>query len=555
MSSTDYFNTNVVNKNLSTSLVSTLNQSFIGFNLTDILGNPISTGNITILGQTEDLNFTWNLKAGNYNVTGNSEDFNPVIQEVSIIALDFKNITIENLTNVVLNITAIYSLTGASILNFTVNVTGQTSGLNILASTTTGNIILGLVNETYSVFMNATGFVPDTKSVSVQSDTDLVFGLFQIGDLQIDVFNTTDGGLFGQNVTLKLQNATTQRTLNLENGSDFVTGLNYGVVYTLIFSSPGFSTNLYNLLYDQNQNANIFNAFLTVNNTEQIIYTVTDTRDVNLEDALVLVERFVNDTRVEVGSQLTDVTGQTTFLLDVSEGVIVTITKEGYAPESHSLNAPLSDAVSFQLTFIAPVNYTNRMTDVTWSVAPSNTELNTGIVNFTFNVDSVNDDLIFSRIRIFNGSVLVASLTDTNASGNILVLPVNVTPYVNGTLRMEVTFQKEGFEEFVKDFVYIVRDADSSFGSLLAVRIWFQNNTDIGTRVQFWLILFVIGVVLIASMSFALFNDPLKGIAIIMPYVIVTGWLVAINFIVLGFLSTIMLLGIVLSKRSGGLET
>lgn len=554
LSSSNYFDNIIFNYNLSNSLSTSLNQSFIGFNLTDIAGNPLSTGNITILGQTEDLSFIWNLKEGSYNATANSPTFNARTQEISVSALDIKNITIGNLSNVVLNITAIYSLTGSPISNFTINATGQSTGYNLIQSTTNGLVSMDLINDTYFVSINAPGFVLSDETISVQTDTDFEFELFQIGDLRIDVFNTTAGDLFSQNVTLKLQNATTQRTFTLENGSDFITGLNYGVVYTLIFSSPGFSTNLYNILYDETQNANVFPAYLTVNNTQEVIYRVTDTRDVNQENALVVVERFVNDTRVEVGSQLTDVTGQTTFLLDISEGVRITISKSGFTTEVHNLNAPLSNDVSFQITLIAPVNYTNRMTNVEWSVLPSNTEINPDIVNFTFNVNAIDDDLVFSRIRIFNGSSLVATFTDSNSSGGVLVLPFNVSAYVNGSLTMEVTFQKDGFEEFVNNFVYIVRNRDNSFGSFLAVRIWFQNNTDLRTRIQFWLVLFALGGIIIASGSFALFNDPLKGIILIMPYVIITGWLVAINYLILGFLSAIMIFGIVLSKRSGGLS-
>lgn len=554
LSSTDYFNGTFNDYNLSTNLAATLNQSFIEFELEDVVGNPIPVGNITILGQTENLTFVWNLKAGLYNVTANAPTFNPKTEEINISALDVRNITIGNMTNVVLNITAIYSLTGATVLNFTINATGITHGYNVVQSTTNGEVLMDLVNDTYLVKINAPGFVLDERNISVQVDTDFQFSLFQIGDLRIDIFNTTDGTFFTQNVTLKLQNASSQRTFNLVNGSDFITGLNYGVVYTLIFSSPGFSTNLYNILYDPTQNLNIFNAYLTVNNTQEIVYRVTDTRDVNQEGALVVVERFVNDTRVEVGSQLTDVTGQATFFLDVTEGVRITITKSGFTEEIHNLNAPLSDSVTFQITFIAPVNYTNRMTNIVWSPLPTTTEINPDIVNFTLNINAINNDLIFSRVRVFNGTTLIASLTDSNSSGGVLILPVNVTNYINNTLIMEISFQKAGFEVFVDQFVYIVVDSNQNFGSFLGVRLWFQNNTDLKTRVQFWLMLFALGSILIASGSFALFNDPLKGIPLVMPYILITGWLVAINFLILGFLSAIMLLGIIFSKRSGGLE-
>lgn len=551
VSNANYFNTTYYNVDVSSSLSAELNASRIMFNLTDLTGNDIPQGNITIGAVTQNLSYLWGLSAGIYNVTGNSEGYNSRTQEVEILPLDEKIVTIENLTTSVLNLTAVYGLNGTSISIFNVTIIGNSNSYETTGVTTNGSLIFDLVNDTYTIYMDAVGYVSGVRNVTVSGNTSYEFELFRVGDLQIRILNITDGEEFSQNVTLKVQNSTTQVTYEIENGTGFLENLIYGTNYVLTFSSLGFATNVYNLAYDAESNSEIFTAYLAPNTTDTVIYRVTDSRDVNLENALVQVESFVNDTLVVVGSRLTDVTGATTFDIDTSVNARITIQKEGYTTAIHTLYAPLSDDVTFKLVEIAPVNYTNKLTNIFYDVEPKGSTIYPDVVNFSLNVTALDGDLVFFRVQLYNGTTLLNSSTSTNVSGGFLQIAYNISAFINSSVQLKVTFQKDGFDIFTDYYNYNVLEQGEDYGSFLATRSWAIDNLTIGTRFLLWVVLFVLGIIFIAYISYQLFNEPTKGIILLLPYAILTGWLVGISYLVLGFLSAIFILSILLSNRGG----
>jgi len=155
-------------------------------------------------------------------------------------------------------------------------------------------------------------------------------------------------------------------------------------------------------------------------------------------------------------------------------------------------------------------------------------------------------------MTLLNNSGILSYNSSTSINGGNLKIRYNLTNYENQTIYLKISFRKIGYDGYTEYHSYFVVRENDNMGSFSITRQWFISNTTTGTRVKFWLLLFVIGVLLIASASFKLFGDPLKGIVLLIPYTLITGYIVAISYGVLGFIGAIMLMGVIFGRGLGG---
>jgi len=452
----------------------------------------------------------------------------------------------------IINITANDTNSSAIITTFNITAIDQ-DGAIYTAETTTERIIKTLPTGNYTVVIESDEYatINTTIELNIDESVEHNFELIRLDEMEIRVLNLSDSSIFSQNVTLKIQNATSQRTITIENGHGFITGLNYGKAYTLVFSSSGFQDNIYNINYIRDLNLNVYTAYLNPNSTTEIEYFVTDNNNIPIEGALIVIEGYVDDELTQIASRSTDVTGSGIFYLDTTQSIIITISKDGYTTTSHELNSPLAETVTFKLTSDIQIDFGDKLSGIAWDHTPKTVELTPNMTNFSFIISTNGVNLSNYNMTLSNDTGILAYNSSTSINGGNLKILYNLTDYINQTIYLKISFRKDGYIGYSEYYSYIIVSVDNDMGSFRATRQWFLDNTMTATRVKFWLLLFVVGVLIIASASFKLFGDPLKGVVLLIPYTIITGYIVAISYAVLGFIGAIMLMGIIFGKGLG----
>lgn len=294
LSSTNYFNNTIFNHNVSSNLVTTLNQSIVRFNATDLFNNSVP-GNFTInaITKANDTNFA--IKEGLFNVTFSANGFFNQTQEINISALDNLTITVINVFDSILNVTAIEGLFGNTIQNFTVNVFNANVSLNSTQVAVGSFIEFGLIQGlNYTVTVSKTGFLTNITIV-ILNNTIQPFEavLFALNDLSLnffdeitleptlnvsfDIFSDVFSGSFN----------TTTGTFNLDDIPSTIYEIRYGL------NSNTLAVRSYFLVIPiaSTQDSNLTLLTIEENISFQFIRTVVDQNAFALEGDILEIQR------------------------------------------------------------------------------------------------------------------------------------------------------------------------------------------------------------------------------------------------------------------------
>ena len=269
--SDNYFDRTYSDWNLSDNLEANLHQSEISFLTKELITNDTLTGVTYVIDGTTDT--TFNLSIGEHTVTASKSGYYDLNYTFSVTALQNETLNITGMFDSILNITLSKYPSAATINNFTITTSHQTT------STTAGFVelhtlqgYLNVINITSSGY--ASRFNQEFTTTALLNSTDYTMYLFN--SIRILIYNETSDDLIDfQNVTINTISTLTTFE-NTSTTGNITLGFLNPTTYELRFSSANYTTTSY---------------FLTVNNdtTQEIkVYLMLNTSNVDLQRVKVI---------------------------------------------------------------------------------------------------------------------------------------------------------------------------------------------------------------------------------------------------------------------------
>ena len=269
--SDNYFDRTYSDWNLSDNLEANLHQSEISFLTKELITNDTLTGVTYVIDGTTDT--TFNLSIGEHTVTASKSGYYDLNYTFSVTALQNETLNITGMFDSILNITLSKYPSAATINNFTITTSHQTT------STTTGFVelhtlqgYLNVINITSSGY--ASRFNQEFTTTALLNSTDYTMYLFN--SIRILIYNETSDDLIDfQNVTINTISTLTTFE-NTSTTGNITLGFLNPTTYELRFSSANYTTTSY---------------FLTVNNdtTQEIkVYLMLNTSNVDSQRVKVI---------------------------------------------------------------------------------------------------------------------------------------------------------------------------------------------------------------------------------------------------------------------------
>jgi hypothetical protein len=595
VNATDYFVVDTLNQPITAATEASLTQAIIAFQPYQLFtNNPIYGGNITVTGngfsQTKSQTLTpatFNVSAGQYNVTFTSSDNYPQTINVTVPALSSTVYNITGVYNVKLNVTARNTVNTTPITTFSVNVSSYCYG-SLSGNTTNGTIQFNLINNTmgcttqdtqevalansycdagytgddfilpelrnpqhWCVNVSTQGYFLNTSKVAtpVQIQTNYSASLYPYGTQNVVVRKASDGTILTtQNTTLIVENTTTQFVATIQNGTANITGFSAGT-YNLKFVSMGYANVSYSYTYNSSSDPlpPTVTAYLSDLQTD-VTFTISESTGNPITGALIQVSTFVNGTMTLVESKTTDFVGQAVFNLQLSaQTYFIQISASGYESRS-DLTTLSSNTYAITLESQRSFNFDeSSVSSVYYEYTPRQQQLDP-VSNFVFNWTVIGDGVTIEEvsIQLFNQTgTLLQSITNTTNNPSMLSLQVDLTQYNLSTIIVQYSYTKEDYAE--QSFLAVYYVAPKSYiGSIEEARLWAQNNIDFTWRIFLW---FFIGIICAAALG-SMYVRGAGNALLTLGVSIFFGYLLAIPM--LYFAIPLVIIAVYLMANSGG---
>ncbi len=545
--STNYFNNTIINYNLSSNLIANLSQSEIRFNATDILNNSI-TGNFTINSVVKNTGEIFNLRATTYNVTFQNASFFSQTQLITIVPFQNETITVENVSNGVINVNATDVL-GNPILNFTATAVANDSTISLLQSTTSGLISFGLLgSKTYNITINATGFALFNNTVNIElNDTDNVtkqFSLFQENSVLFLIRDEVTNLEVFIPFTIQLVGPTTEE--NITNQSQIEYNLLIPSEYTVRWVSTNSSdfdlrTKIFTVTSQSFQQVTLFVQNISAVNTVNVIFQVFDETLEVFEGATLTVARYSSSAEgyQDIASKITDSNGNAIFILEEVNAFY------RYRVDFQGSTLFISDPSGEQFIdaqnvgFVEVPVFVNKQTtffdnldeidDISSSLIFTNTSNLTGFFDFVTSSSSIFRYCLNLQ-ETANGVLTERQTCQTTNSANIILA-------VNTTSNTQKTITATGTVELSDGTIYLIRSLTIILNPTTP-----SDNEDFKKNASFAA---MIAVVLVLSFT----EVPSFGLLFIVIIIMALGLTVfAISGITLAVGAVLMILALIISS-------
>src|SRR6056297_1505194 len=556
---TDYFDRTYTDYNVSTNLNAELSQSQIKFrafptnwdNNVYIFSDTAIPGNFTIDGVTKINDTVFNLSTGTYNVTFSSNsayNWYNATQEISVSPLDDTTLKFSDIYNSKTNLsftnrhdgaavedvnTLIYSEFGDTCIGscpspwtelgyvpyYSKNITFNGSSVFNLSTVSRNPIGLDIQLANYTLIVSVDGYFPFNTTINTTSgEITKNIQLGKIGSLNLTVLDSETNESVGEDVNLTVESDTEQLTFTLTNGQGIIEGLTFDTNYTAQFESASYNEAYYDLFY--NEQVFDFYYYMRQDGTN-ITVTVTDVLAKPLDEAQVVIERFVNGTYNTIGSRLTDIQGLAFFNIVQGDTHRVSVIKDGYITQEFTTQF-LEGDIEVVLEQSTQVDYEGDTSGIVWDYSPSEGVVS-GVTVFTWNVTATNDDLSLLSVKLYNGSSLISSNSSTSSTGDLLTITLNTSLYAKDTLTAVYRFQKTDFDplEIIVSYpVEVLYDIDAGIPEF---RTWVATNTSLTERIILLTFLTLVFALFLTVVKIpAVANVPITGLlTMFLAYVLV----------------------------------
>lgn len=470
-----YFSKTYLNYNVSATLAATLAQSVVTFMATEkVSENVIVNANFTTSYLT---NGTHYMRAQAYNVTGTKSGYFNATQEFTIAALSTPLLTVENLTNAKLNITARNNVTFASITSLNTELVATSYSDFTWTESVSGGSQISLINGTYEVTVSAPGYAAQTKNITILGGlqtTNASFELYAENSVLFSVFNSTSfARVNSTGTTIQIVGPSTYINNTNASGQLFLSNITPGA-YDITITATGFEIARY-IITVGDGSFQVLDAYLEPLTSNSVVFTIlNDDTSQPIQSVLTTVEKQINGTYYLTNAFYSDITGR--FELAYQSGAVYrfTMSKDGFATKQFVLNPIIFTSYSVRLTQTESAALDVDMVGLSLYISPDNYQ-NGMQNNFSFTLASP-----LGQLQLINYSIIVSNnatiLTNSSANAYGATLTSSVFIY-NATWSDTVTLRygyvdSDGlYHPFVR--VYAIGNVSADSATFAGIR----NNT------------------------------------------------------------------------------
>ena len=406
--------------------------------------------NSTINTSTHEAGYNWDyLSTHNLTTTTYYIHLNTTNNETYTKPSD--NTILINITrNAQLNITAKYTLTNATIGNFSINITDNATGITETWNSSNNITSIPIIKEhNYTITIDAPEYAISNTTYNATNSTyqNTTISTYTANSVYIYIYDANTLTLINDtNTTIKFT-GTSIITYTTTNGTHYQDNLTDGS-WTIKFTNTNYSTKYYSISV-ANRSHQTLNAFL-VSDEYNTIFTIQNSiTSLPIENATFTSELYNASGWITMDSLYTDISGKVQIYYLSGENYKFTITKTGYATKIFQLNPILFSNYIVSLEPTTSSSSPQDFADISITKYPTifiNEQLN----NFTFLITSPLGRLINYTINLTypggsNGS------NGSNAQGESILLWINITGAThndNVNLTITYTATDAGFKNY-----------------------------------------------------------------------------------------------------------
>jgi hypothetical protein len=321
-SSSNYLDYTVYNHNTSIDLNQSLYQTNVTFATYEILTGALLSGlNYTVGGEqliTNDIGW-FGLKAGSYTVLAEKNGYFDRNISFSVDALFEGVVNVTDMSNTIINLTAIDVVTGSTVANFSGWIYHDPTSTNITFNTTTGVVEIPSAQTNFTLYVTTTGDYATVREEIVVNATvfNYSISLYPYNSVRINIYDGISADLLNQTTTITTVTNTTVFTNTTDNGTIIISFLTPNS-YELRFNSSGYNSRsvFISVTADSTQEINVYmtsNASVELQRVEVISLTGS-----NVQGAVVKLQKQTadeEDVYYTVDEKSTNSEGQTAFYL------------------------------------------------------------------------------------------------------------------------------------------------------------------------------------------------------------------------------------------------
>jgi hypothetical protein len=326
-----YFSRTFSEHNSTLDLNASLFQTEINFFATEIItGNNLTNVSFYYDNGTE---IETHPTIGTINVTAKKTGYYDLTQEFIFLALDNKTVSFEGMYDLLVNVTVKDYISGTNIQNWSGTINNAAESYSSYYEATGGQQYLYLLqNYEYVTFVNSSdeigiGLAQYINFTSNSSTYDLTYLTYEKNSMIFNVYNLTSGNLITANVDLTLTGDSITYSESFIGGVLNKTNIIPGT-YTIKTESNGFSTSY--LIASVNGTYQLINVYLDDSTTSSRTFYVVDNANDNVQGATVGLTLNINGTVITILQKETDLSGSSTFDLDITKQYGVVVSKTGY---------------------------------------------------------------------------------------------------------------------------------------------------------------------------------------------------------------------------------
>jgi hypothetical protein len=258
------------------------------------------------------------------------------------------------------NISAKYQSNNATISNFTINITDETTGETQSQSATNNQTTFEIIKgRNYTITIDAEGYaITNTTHASfTEQYNNYTLYLYTTNSVRITIYDESTLLLLNTTtVSITFQNNITALIYSTSNGTYYKDGLTEGV-WSVKFYSANYSYRTYTITVG-NRSTQTLNAYLTPS-AYTTIFTIRDSQTLaTLQDVSFTIERLSNATYIIVESKFSDISGAVQFGYLPGIEYRFTLSKTGYSSKVFSLNPVLFASYNIYIDRISSLNNT-----------------------------------------------------------------------------------------------------------------------------------------------------------------------------------------------------
>jgi len=400
--------------------------------------------------------------AGTYEIQGNVSGYYPIIENVTINALDNKTINYTGFANSWLNINAINLAGSVAVSDFTINFTDQDSSWSE-SLTASGNYLNNtlIAGKNYTVFFTKSGLTSANYSFNNFSSQNYTFNVYEANSINISIFKESDLTLITDSVTIQFsdENATITN-YQTSTGRKYINGLS-AVNYTISFISGNYTTRTVDVSF--NNDYQTLSVYLIASGSESTIFTFQDRDDgARIEGVTLSVQKLINTTWTLVESLTSDITGRTSFDYSTDVAYRFVATAPNYLDKNWTLDPILFSSYIIKLDKNYNLEDNSDFNGITVYFVPKTFKEDTNTsINFTFsnpNAEFVN----YGFNATWDGINFVSDSGNTGIGSNLNATLEIVGSELNDYVTIWFYYELDNGESYAFKRTFLIQDSNTN---------------------------------------------------------------------------------------------